>query len=138
MTWHHDPDRIGAIRKTNCPHRLGPGDFLGKLSIRNGAAARDAPEFIPDATLKWCARRLHRYVVYRCYVTREVTIDLIPQAMRIAGRFELEPIFSIVQPQQTQHAFFVIGPVKRAQLSGPVCHKQQFADGRIYPIDKQI
>jgi hypothetical protein len=57
---------------------------------------------------------LYGYVVYRFDITGEVTVKLIPQAMRIASRFEIETILSIVEPQQAQHAVFEISPVEGA------------------------
>jgi hypothetical protein len=114
MTGHDDSNRIGAIRETNGSHSLGASDLLRKLSIRNDGAAGDSPEFIPNAALKECASRFDRYIVYRFNATRKVTIDRIPEAMRIVSRFEIEPILSIVQPQQTQHARFVVSPIDGA------------------------
>src|ERR1700722_13589478 len=111
MTRYDDPNWIGAIRETHGSHRFGARDSPGELSIRNGRAGGDSPQFVPDAALKCCASRLYRYIVYRSDVTRKIAVDRIPQAMRIVSRFELEHIFSIVQSQQAQHARFIVSPI---------------------------
>ncbi len=111
MTRHDNPNRIETIRETDGSHSFGPSDLLGKLSVRNGGTPGNVPQFLPDTALKGCAGRFDGYIVDRSKVTREVAVDRIPQAMRIMSRFKLEPIFSIVQPQEAPHAFFVVGPI---------------------------
>ena len=93
MTGHDDPDGIRAIRETYGSHSLGAADLLGEFSVGNGGAAGDLPQFLPDAALKGRASRLYGYRVYGFDVTRKVTVDCIPETMRIVGRFEVESIF---------------------------------------------
>src|SRR5258708_1344198 len=100
MTRHNEPDWIGAIRHTNSPHGLRASNLLGKFSVRERRTAGDLAQFIPDATLKCRSRRLHRDLVDRFDVTREVTVDRIPKSVRIVSRFEIESILAVVQAQK--------------------------------------
>src|SRR5262249_10896809 len=107
-------DRIRAIGETNGSHGAGAADLPGQLGVRNGAATCDFPQFTPDAALKNRSSRLYGQAVYRVDIPGEITLHRVSQAMRIACRFETEPVLSIVQLHEPQHAGFVLRPVNGA------------------------
>src|SRR5262249_22018950 len=116
-TRDHDADWIGAVGRTDGPHRCRCADGCSKVAIGDGVTARYAAQCAPHALLERGATGVHRDRIERVERTREVRRQPARDARRLVDRRELDGAEPALEPPRAPGPAVVEGERAHAVLA---------------------